>query len=1491
MPPRFRGHRRGKTWDQRAARVLCLALAMIGVLPFVGTLVFRSSFIRSWAARESQSLLRNEGIVATYAPRLRLWPVAVELDHVRVESSDRGAPPALECARILVRPKLFALLSGKLVVDEIDLDEPRLRAVMRGGHLVSLTLPDQPATTGPGRAPFTSIAVTEGFVDLDVDGTRIAARSIDLDATAEDDPVHGSSFELAFRTGQASVHHERVRSDGTIASDDDALCSLEGRVRVDPDAVLVRRFEGIGAADLDAAPGTPPPCDVPTSDKRRVEVSLGHLRVQLPKSPGDLPRLDGHIHARMPLALAERATRLPETDGWVGLDADVRYDRDTILPDVKGVLEAHDVRVAQYSFAQDLRSEILIRRNIVESPTTTIRFAKGTVTLTDTVVDPLTHGGRLERTRLDVAGVDFTALLRDLGVHPSSWVAWDVREIHGAMFSGTFAPLRVDGDFTAKTYSFGVYDRPAEDPARQRLIGFSEAQLAAHLGVRPDGIKFMDVRAKLPRSQIDGAFVSIGFHNELRVEVPRMRADLDDVSPIGSVPMHGMLEATARVGGTFSRPEPEGDIQSATAFVIADLELGDLTAGHVKVDTTIPEVDIASVIAKRRSSVYQVPTAKLRFGGTRGFIVDAVAASDAFWLTDLLSMFALDDDPRFEGINASIGTRARVHVSVGGPEDACGGGYVTVDAKAQLADVSAFGERFERGNADMTLRWFDRQRGISGADLDVPSFVLEKTAAPAGERTGATGAILGSASIRRGGELSANIIVGGVPLSRVNAFGAFASQIEGNLSGVAHMSGQLDDFHPDAGVVARAELDVAGTRVRGVPLGDSHLDVRFTHHLAEPHGHAGRTKCDAPISPPFDKAAFAADATSHGDWTINGALLGEAVHLGDVVITRARSPHATGRVSFRGLDLGSAIRASSPREPGNDGEANAGVVPIEGQFSGELIADDVSILEPSKSRVRLIMGPTQVSRGGQTLTLKPPATPIVVDADALTIPPLEVTLETKDGFRGGFVLTGGATRISAEPELALEAQLAPIDMAVLPSIVPDVVRASGRVQGSLRVTGHPRSPVIAGELHAAADDIEIRGLPSTITDLHIDARASSDEVTASALGKFAGGSVAFEGTMPLHGLALGPLDSHITARSVHLTPVDGVTAAFDADLSLSYDHKPTGTGGATLPHVTGDVTLANFSYTRPVTFNLDLTSTRAKRTKVDAYDPALDFIAFDVRVRSRTPLVMKNNLVEVQLAIDSGALEVAGTNQRLGLRGVLRTLAGGRFHFQASEFEVQQGFIRFEDPTRIAPNVDITAVTEYRRYTDTSAGAAAGAGAGVGPTAASTGSTRGGSLWRITLHAFGDADNVRIEMTSEPALSQEDIVLLLMVGMTRAELDQLQASGIGESVALNVLGAASGADRAVKQALPIIDDFRFGSAYSTVTGKTEPQLTVGKRLTNDLRASVTAGLSEDRELRSDIEWRLNNRLSLQGSYDNINDVSSSTLGNLGVDLRWRFEFE
>jgi len=1128
----------------------------------------------------------------------------------------------------------------------------------------------------------------------------------------------------------------------------------------------------------------------------------------------------------------------------------------------------------------------------LRSPKTSVRLGNGTVTLSDLVVEPLARGVKLDQTRLDVSGVNFTSMLRELGIHESAHVAWDIRELHAPVIAGTLAPLKLDGDFAAKTYAFGVYDRPAEDPKRERIVGFSEAEIAAHLAVRPDAVKFMDVRATLPHSGVEGAFVSLGFHNELRVDAPRVIADFDDLSPIGPVQMRGKLEASARLGGMFNRPEPEGDIHAIGGLSVGSVAFGDVSDGHVKVDVQKPEIEISGVHAKRRDSAYDVPTARLRFGGTRGFVVDAVGSSAGLGFRDLLSMFALDDDPRFDGLDGSIAARADVHVALGGPEDACGAGYVGVDARGHLTNVFIYGEHFAQGDADVSVRWHDREQGIAGADIDLRSFVLSKVQPPVGTRAGITGTLLGSASVRRGGALTANIMVEGLPLSRVDALGRYGGETEGSVSGVAHVTGELDDARPDAGFIARAELDITSTRVRDVALPGSHLDVRMTHRLPQQKQFVGRTRCGAPIGPPFDKAAYALDASPHGEWTVNGNVLGATARLHNIVITRAKSPHASGRISFRGVDLGALARifAGTSQEEGDE-PAAASSSQLGGQLWGELIADDIPLDRPATARVRYFLGPTVVSRGGQKLTLQPPRDPVLLADDTLSIPSLQVTLDTPEGFKGGLVLSGSVTKVTAEPTLGLDAQLDPLDLAILQRIEPRVDRAAGRLEGKLRFSGKAAAPIVTGSLHANAEAIEVRGLPSAITDLRCDLNATATELFLSGTGKFAGGSVALNGSMPARGFELGPLDSRVVVRGVRLTPAPGIAATFDADLEVSLA-PPAHASLPAMPRVTGDVAITSFGYTRPIALTTDLTAlgTRAKRTEVDVYDPSRDFVAVDLRVRSRAPLVIKNNLVDAQLAIESDTLDVTGTNQRLGLRGTLRTLPGGHLHFQQSDFEVRQGLIRFDDPTRIDPNVDVTAVTEYRRYTYESAGAAGGA-TGGGPTAASAGSTRGGSLWRITLHAYGDADNLRLDMTSEPTLSQEDIALLLAVGMTRAELDQLQVSSVGASLALNYLGATSGADRAVKQALPIIDDFRFGSSYSSVTGKTEPELTIGKRLTNELRANVTAGLSQDRELRSNIEWRLSNRLSVQGSYDNINETSSSTLGNLGLDLRWRLEFE
>jgi translocation and assembly module TamB len=307
-----------------------------------------------------------------------------------------------------------------------------------------------------------------------------------------------------------------------------------------------------------------------------------------------------------------------------------------------------------------------------------------------------------------------------------------------------------------------------------------------------------------------------------------------------------------------------------------------------------------------------------------------------------------------------------------------------------------------------------------------------------------------------------------------------------------------------------------------------------------------------------------------------------------------------------------------------------------------------------------------------------------------------------------------------------------------------------------------------------------------------------------------------------------------------------------------------------------------------MTADISSLAQRGKRTEVDTYDPADDVLQFEVRLRSLRPMKLQNNLIDAELDVADEGLLLAGTNGRFGLRGAVTLRPRGKIFLRRSEFEVTQGRVRFDDLTRIAPEVDVTAVTEYRRY-QTNTPATSGA-----PTATSTGGssapTSQGGRWRIQLHAHGDADKLKIDLTSDPALAQDDIFLLLTVGLTRAELDQAQSASVGESVALEALGSLSGADRAVTDAVPLIDEFRFGSAYSSRTGRTEPTVTIGKRLSQRIRANVTSGVADSREVRSNVEWQLSPRVSVEGSYDNVNDISSSTLGNLGADVRWRLEF-
>jgi translocation and assembly module TamB len=482
----------------------------------------------------------------------------------------------------------------------------------------------------------------------------------------------------------------------------------------------------------------------------------------------------------------------------------------------------------------------------------------------------------------------------------------------------------------------------------------------------------------------------------------------------------------------------------------------------------------------------------------------------------------------------------------------------------------------------------------------------------------------------------------------------------------------------------------------------------------------------------------------------------------------------------------------------------------------------------------------------------------------------------------------------------------PLDLARISADIPAVERAGGTLSASMSVTGPLMAPSLTGKAAVSHGELKLKAFPVSIGDLEIELDTDGGDLRLKrASARFGGGTVKATGRMPLRGPEAFLASANVTARAVTVPVTEGVALTGDADLAASYHFGPLGRDGAdarlrNLLDVKGGIELTHFNYSGALSLKANLGQIgRASRREAASYDPESEFVRFDLDVTTPRPLHVTNELGEGDVEVMSPGLILSGTNQRPGARGLVRFLPDFKVELRGNEFLVREGYVRFDDPLKITPKLDVRAQTEYRRYASSSAPAQAGAGSsteGSGASGSSSpvsaaASTSAAGIWRITLQLRGEIDNLERTLSSDPPLSQEDIVLLLAIGMTRAEIDRGGTSALGETVGLEALSALTGADRAVKTIVPLIDEFRFGTGYSSRTARSEPTVTVGKRIADRLHASVTTGVSENREVRSNVEWRLNHNVSVQGSYDNLNDVSSSPVGNVGVDLRWRLEFE
>lgn len=1473
--------RRPIDFGRLLARLLCALFALIGAVPLAFAVAIRSRPVLDWASRETARILDQElGVKASYRVEMQLLPLRVALKDLTVPASDGGAP-FLVAESASVKPKFFSLLAGRLDAGDVEIERPRTRVVLREGKLANLSY-RLPESKGPSkkldRAPFASLGVTEAEVDLDVDGVRLKTGPIDLDVFAEAGPV----FEVGLRAAETSIVVPRKvtldalpsapnrrgeleastqRELSYTAWDEDVICQLEVRARVEGSKLLVRRLALLGVADQDAAEGTPPKCvaeDDPSA--ARVAVRLSQLRLE-PRE-GQTPLVDGHLVVRAPANIANRYVKMGPLAGWAAFAGDVRWDGRTKLPEVRGRLRGGDLALDVYHLAKKLDAEVAMEGDKIDIARFETHFADGVVVVSDARIEPLEKGAPITAGRVDGNDVSFSALMRDLGVTPNTIVAWGLDKTRVTKIKGTLSPLRIDADLSAETRSFEVFNRAYHDPARKHMIGVHAASVRAKLAVRPSALEFHDSRVTFGKSTLISPLVSIGFHNDIEVKVSKgSKIDLSDVSPLVDIPWAGSAELSVSMAGKSGDPLLTGDL-SIAKFEFGGFPLGDIRSGKVRFRPL--KVDFFDLHGRKGKSDFTIPTARLDFDSGSTVLADATMQAERFDVRDFLAMFLFDQDPRFDPIFGAGKIDARVHYDLGGRRDRCGGGYLSVLGRMDMKNLDLFEEKYDSGRADFDFRWVDRDASYLGIEMDVPSIALTK----------GTGTMLGSINMRKGGVVRGNLVGTAVPLSKIDSMGTLGALVEARGSGIAEVDGTVDEL------AFTSHVRVSPARVGSQTLPASELSVTLKP-VKRPLKIIGRSRCGGPVTAPFDRAEWESDPLV-GNFHVNGRMFGGQVAFEDLRVTRQRKKSVKGALDFKELDIG-ALTEMAPAAAGSK---------TTGKLSGRMQIDALELDRPSAAKGSFSIARLTLGRGGLGAEVLPGAKPIALADAKLAIPGLALALRSPSGQESVFDVKGSVSDLGKGSNVDAQLTLRPMDLQKLSGALPRVQSVKGKLAGGLKVSGPAAALRYQGGFSLDGGEVQLRGF-APITDVRVKLDVDNDEVRLTrASARIGSGKLEATGSAPLKGFQLGAATGVITARDLALPLAEGVKGSVDADLIAKWEPPAEGSTERKLPSLTGNVLLKSFEYTRPVTMTADIATLaqRGKRTVFEAYDPADDVLDFDVTLRSDRALKLRNNLIEAELQLAPEGLQLAGTNQRFGMRGEVKLKQGGTIKLRRNEFEIRQGAVRFDDLTRIAPQVDVTAVTEYRRYSESSQ-AEKGAQASPSASQGQSATAAQGGRWRISMRAHGDADKLAIDLTSDPALAQDDIFLLLTVGLTRAELDQAQSASVGESVALEALGTLSGADRAVTEALPLIDEFRFGSAYSSRTGRTEPTVTIGKRLAERIRANVTSGLAESREIRSNLEWRLNNRVSLEGSYDNVNDISSSSLGNLGADIRWRLEFE
>jgi len=1464
--------------------------------------VLRSRWLAHRVAAEVSHRVREAaGLELRYARVSFAWRTF----GVRVEGVDLWRPGRSRLAHLgAIEAQLSpsALLDGTVTLSQLTVDggEVDLEFAEINGRteLVNgpVTQPAQPAAPTQSELPYRDIAISDLRLRVRHPQVQLNLGPLDVDI-------------VNARDGRLLVGLLVPRGDIRSIYYTGPLRRLETRLAFTPSTGALR----VAFAQL-ITPRSSVVLREARYDPERGELTLGtRVELQAEDVTGGLrkhlnvPYIEGHVgldaEARIHLAPFDFSAHGEVTGSGVGLRAPdsqthvvLRYNiadslRARVEADRHGIVVT-DLRAA-YAGAI-LRSERMVigLDHVPEAP------RRGTLP-----ARPGQPGGPGVAGALRIDGLDFTRLMNDVTITPATIVQWQLAgelRVHGS-----FDPLRLTIDLPElDTRDFAILAAPFTHLPQEALVRVPRARLSGRMEVDDVSVSWNDVHlafgqstAHVDRVRVRTSHDRTGRERDLRVQnLVFNRFHLADLGTVADLPIAGEATASVSVDDDTDDPLVTGTA-AIQGFNFATFPFGDIREFRwrfrgMRVDTAAG----TEVHGRHRESSYVLRNPYLdlsRYRMTAGAHVHA----DRAVLYDVLHMFHFETDPVFTPYTGTGEVDAQVDYVLGRPGDDREG-VMTVDARLRNAVFTAFDEHMRDGEARLHYDWRVRRLGIRGARVNIEDFHACKGGrarrSAAGVFLGCDGggALYAAGHLDLGGQM--HIVASGrdIPLSSIDALRG--APVSGTLSSSVTVAGE-----PDA---LRFTVDNTfhGLTVLNRAIGGMRMHLTQTPEDERPRRDGerppvsradvemvaldNRLRAQGTVRIPWRdtrwRDALGVDHVSHDrDWAralASGSL--EATEAVDVLpwlppalLARlGENPQAQTRfrVDVARARLGDLTRAEGQarvdqlnlRASGIPASLSPGaalglcfregavwVVPTRAVAQGQPGVVPCGVIPAALGEGT---GRALASAGGPAFD---PAVPLFLGPEGVRL-----------WMAGGVRLTPGAAgALGIRYDVTTRGEL---DLARVATHVPSLTWGRGTGLLQARATGDNARIDLAGSVLLEDGAVGVRGLDTPITDIDLDVQLAGNGASLRR-ARLQYGSASIDmsrGDVRFAGPRIERANVPIVVRGFSLAPTDGAEVGVDADARLVWEP------GGELPILRGDVNITRARYIRPMSISMDL-SGRLSGTRTEAppapYDPANDHVRLDLSVRTSAPMRVTNNLVDVDLRIARDRpFRVVGTDQRTGVVGTIE-LPRGNLRLYDTDFELRSGRIDFDNLERIAPTFDLAAQTDIRRTGDSNR-----------------------SQWRVRLHAYGDPERFTFDMNAEPSLSREDIVLLLLFRLTRAELERIGGANAGQAVGIEFLALTTGIDRAVRAAIPVIDDFRLGSAYNPRTNRTEPLVSAGRSVVDWFRLGGGFTLSDQPLGRATGDIRLGERLGIQLLFENASNGIGAQSANFGADLRWRLEF-